>query len=183
MCIRDRLRSGTDPLPYPKLDFEIEAATDAISKGVSLQNDLVNKVVGRDAGFAPNDQLVLRVFKGNNELTKLIFDVVSTPLLPSNPSAFAHLQMQILPKDGTDADLTISAPLYANGPKPTTVELVDPRDLLDGIVRRRAIYQWRSFAGRAGTYRHALQKRAGSGATWIEPDLAEGWMVVGSEEA
>jgi len=47
-------------------------------------------------------------------------------------------------------------------------EIVDPRDLIDGLVRRRAVYMWRSFHHLKPTvsYYFALQKISGGGATW-----------------
>ncbi|MBR1252265.1 hypothetical protein JQ634_00950 [Bradyrhizobium sp. AUGA SZCCT0240] len=39
--------------------------------------------------------------------------------------------------------------LYANALEPTLVEIVDPRDMLDGLVRRRCTYLWRSYRAAA----------------------------------
>jgi hypothetical protein len=55
------------------------------------------------------------------------------------------------------------------------IEIVDPKDLLDGLVRRRAIYQWRIFSSQTQRLTYALQKISASGATWIESDLSGGW--------
>lgn len=75
----------------------------------------------------------------------------------------------------------IHAPLYADGPSADIIELVDPKDLLEGLVRRRAIYHWSSFASRSLLSAVALQKIAASGATWIEENTTSGWTELPSE--
>lgn len=176
-------RRVTDDVPV-SLTIETweNAAAPVLAKGLSLQGDLKLPPNASKPLLKPDDQLELTVRKGARTILKLVFDVVDTPLLPSNPSGIAQLRL-FAPdsnpedKDPEDKDLMLSAPLYANSPPPTIVEIVDPRDLLDGVVRRRAIYQWRSFAPRQGQFRNALQKVSGSGASWIEPDLAQGWVA------
>lgn len=90
-----------------------------------------------------------------------------------HPAGFACLQMV--------NNNRIHAPLYADGPLADIIELVDPKDLLEGLVRRRAIYHWSSFASRSLLSAVALQKIAASGATWIEENTTSGWTEPPSE--
>ncbi|WP_028022053.1 hypothetical protein [Enterovibrio calviensis] len=155
----------------------------------------------------PDDILELRVVlktassngKDNAKMhNQLFFDVVDKPLHPQNPSNFAMLQLSVIKEESEVKDTEkkdkkeqqekptekyqLSAPLYAASPSATILEIVDPQDLLDGIVRRRAIYQWRSFIPRQQTYLTTVQKIAASGSSWIDPDLAEGWIRVGEND-
>jgi len=55
------------------------------------------------------------------------------------------------------------------------------RFALDGLVRRRAVYMWRSFHHFKPTvsYYFCLQKISGGGATWLPASLTNGWIVIG----
>ena len=120
----------------------------------------------------PGDRVVIRIFaEPTTEVISLTFDVVLTAAYPGNPSGYALLSARM---DGSEV-LGVHAPLYASGPAPAMIEIVDRRDLLFGIVRRRAIYLWQLFAERDAPRRYALQKVNAVGASWIEPDLASGW--------
>ena len=130
------------------------------------------------AALLPEDQLVLRIFVGTATLIWLSFDVVTTPLYPANPARFAQLHLY-----EPDAGPILRAPLCSDSPPADVIELVDPRDLLDGLVRRRAIYQWIGFTRRSSPGRTAIQKISASGATWIEPDLTDGWPALTEPDA
>ncbi|WP_038966972.1 hypothetical protein [Bradyrhizobium diazoefficiens] len=111
-----------------------------------------------------------------------LLDVTERPQLPANTSAYALLRL-----DGADAAATraeprdgspgskLSVPLYARGAQPTLVELVDPREMVYGAVRRRAHYIWSTLVPRREGSAFALQKSAGVGATWLTGDLDEQW--------
>jgi len=110
-------------------------------------------------------------------LVSLLLDVVNRPTLPSNAAAFAVLALE-RPAGGA---ATVDTHLYAYGPEPAVIEIVDPRDLIDGLVRRRAVYMWRSFHHFKPTvsYYFALQKISGGGATWLPASLTIGWIGMG----
>jgi hypothetical protein len=76
----------------------------------------------------------------------LSIDISERPTLAADPSAFALLAVS----DPGQPQARVSATLYANAPEPTLIEIVDPRDLLDGLVRRRATYLWRSYQAFVG---------------------------------
>ncbi|MBL8340954.1 MAG: hypothetical protein JNL30_05740 [Rubrivivax sp.] len=126
----------------------------------------------------PGDQLALSVFVEGAEgvLVTLTLDVVEEPTLPANPSAFAVLALE----QAAGREATTGVALYANGPDATVIEIVDPRDLVEGLVRRRAVYQWRSFfaSERLGRLRFALQKVNAVGGSWL-PRLLGDWQVPG----
>ena len=130
------------------------------------------------------DQVKFTIWSGSGELKsrrrwlQITLDVVLTPLYPGNPSSFAFLcyQERSGAEDGGKIR-TVGTPLYSYGPEPAVNELVDPLDLIDGVVRRRATYLWRAFAEKDTGARFALQKINSVGGTWIENDLAEGWQA------
>ncbi|WP_170763690.1 hypothetical protein [Ruegeria lacuscaerulensis] len=126
----------------------------------------------------PGDRLTFRLFNEAAQLVSLAFNVVTRPLLPSNPAGFALLALDYATVLKPDA--RVAAPIYAPSPAAAEIELVDPRDLLDGIVRRRAIYQWRLFSdfprlNEDRKRRFALQKINSVGGSWLPSDLRFGW--------
>ena len=165
-----------------EIDWPIGAdATDVLSLSLDLQESLSLPEGSSEPLLMPKDELGISVLLANNFPFRMPFDVIDEPLLPANPSGFAQLQFnkKTLNEDNPkQTELSVSVPLYASSPPANLIEIVDPRDLLEGVVRRRAIYQWRSFVARSATVRNALQKVSASGSTWIETDLSEGWSVV-----
>jgi len=79
-------------------------------------------------------------------------------------------------------NVTVHTQVYANGPDAAVIEIVDPRDLIEGLVRRRASYLWRSFYFSRLRPRFALQKINGAGATWLPKYLALGWQKADLED-
>lgn len=141
---------------------------------------------GPRSALQSGDQLKLALFACESSastdqlipLVLLLLDVVDEPILPANPSAFAVLVMaNALTKSPSP---TVGVHLYANGPDATVIELVDPRDLIDGVVRRRAAYLWRSFHPftKDDTQHFALQKINAVGASWLPRQLNGGWIAL-----
>jgi len=134
--------------------------------------------------LAVGDQLVVTLVTDAGdeagELARLSFDIVARPLLPANPSAFAVLALRSAGDPLTPK--RVSVPLYASGPPARSVELVDPRDLIDGLVRRRAIYQWRGFEqltellAQPSMLRFAVQKINSVGGSWLPPAVESDWL-------
>lgn len=145
---------------------------------------LLSPTSQESAALQPGDQFRLDIVAGedgelvDNEgkrkapLISLLVDVVKVPNLPANPAAFAVLTML---NAETGSAVTVNTQVYANGPEAAVIEIVDPRDLIEGLVRRRAIYLWRSFHASRLRPRFALQKISGVGATWLPKNLARGW--------
>lgn len=135
---------------------------------------------GQAAALLPGDQLRLTMIaydtaapdpQKDTALVSLLLDVVAHPNLPANASAFALLHLEA----GTPARTGVH--LYANAPEPDGIEIVDPRDLIEGVVRRRAVYRWRSFQDLSPGPQHyfALQKINAVGGSWLPDKLGGGW--------
>ena len=140
-----------------------------------------------EPALAEKDRLTLRIAVGDDGLTlPLSFDVTNTPRYPANPSGYAVLRHDAWPGAEPDDPVqkSVSAPLYARGAVPSVIELVDPREMITGIVRRRAVYYWSGFVQmppRDGdTPRFALLKSSGNGAAWLENRVTEAWPALQS---
>ncbi|PSS62164.1 hypothetical protein C6558_23630 [Ensifer sp. NM-2] len=134
-----------------------------------------------EPALAPDDQLqlILRLARSDAQVVTLRFDVVSRPDMPANQSSFGILMLK---PDGN----SVPVHLFAPGPDAEIVELVDPLDLVEGVVRRRAIFQWRSFhraveletaSANLNPARFALQKGSGRGGTWLPSEVEDGWQA------
>ncbi len=152
---------------------------------VSFPQQLYLKATGTpgDVALMPEDRITIIFSIGNKWKIKLRFDVVDAPSLPGNPSAYCLLQLdgsKDWKKDDDGIDSVLSAPLYARGAMPTMTELVDPKEMVRGVVRRRAIYYWRSFVPKSTYYqtRFALQKSGRTGASWLPSDLDAEWVAL-----
>ncbi|MER9489611.1 hypothetical protein NKI50_27160 [Mesorhizobium sp. M0563] len=132
--------------------------------------------------LAPDDQLQLVLSTEGpkkHALVTLRFDVVVSPNMPANQSSFGIL---VLKPDGK----SVPVHLFAAGPEAAVIELVDPLELIEGVVRRRAIFQWRSFhhaqeldevPPAVNPARFALQKISGTGGTWLPGEVQGGWLA------
>jgi hypothetical protein len=135
------------------------------------------KPAGQEASsfvLQDKDRLKVTVTAGDFEIN-LTLDIVDRPLLPPNPSIY-HL-LSFHSEDGA-AD-RVHAPMQVTSPDPFLVELVDPEEMVTGIVRRRALYQWSGFAApENGSVRFALQKEFSTGAAWLGNDLVHHWLEI-----
>lgn len=155
------------------------------------------------AALQDADQVVLRVSaKADKESPDVVslqirFDITDRPDLPPNPSGYAVLRLDSVTKEDGLAVSEVSAPAYARGPAPDLVELVDPAEMQLGLVRRRAIYYWSTFEAKPSAPkpggaaqdafivnrpRYALMKSGAQGASWLEPNIAQGWQLADPAE-
>lgn len=107
--------------------------------------------------------------EGWGDPLKLSFEVTQDQFFPTNPSAMAFLRL-----DQSGIKPKLSAPLYAQSPTPTHIELVDPNDLFSGVARFRAIYQWLLFTPLdhgAIRPKYMVQKIDGNGGSYLPPEL------------
>ena len=170
-------RGKTDAFPiFPGLYFDESKQAFAL-KAAGIQGaqrsfhaatvDVAQLVLEGSTGRAlqKGDQLAVTISKGDQSapLAQLVIDIIDKPSFPGNPAAFALLALR-----ENSAEWCASAALYAQGPDPAVIEIVDPRDIIDGLVRRRALHLWRSFE--PGKPIMALQKIGDSGATWLPSD-------------
>lgn len=164
--------------------FRLTGAGRSVFHAMKLDCGLLRETDQSDEiALKPDDQLELEIVAGEWHVVTLRFDVVATPTIPANQSAFAILMLT------PDAD-AVPVHLYAAGPDASVLELVDPLDLVEGVVRRRAIFQWRSFhdaeeldrrGSRQDAARFALQKINGSGGSWLPREIEGGWLAPPSQ--
>jgi hypothetical protein len=139
------------------------------------------------AALRPGDQLQLTLMAYNTKkpteadttLVSLLLDVVAQPYLPANPAGFAILLLRGHTIAKTNS-ASVGVHMYANGPEASQIEIVDPRDMIEGLVRRRAVYYWRSFydLGHGPAHYFALQKINAVGGSWLPDQLESGWQAV-----
>ncbi|WP_353646190.1 hypothetical protein [Mesorhizobium sp. WSM2239] len=194
MAIRaERRRPGTNtavqldlipPDPNAEADFAIMSQSLYLYKIKNVDENLGERPL------IAGDRLSIRLELGEGEAKEqaiLRFDVVEKPRFPSNPAAFAFKSfLWEDKKHGAAADnlrRQLSVPLYARLAEPSVIELVDPRDMLRGIVRRRAIYYWRDFLQPSAdglNCRFALMKSGRTGATWLPNSIDDDWALLDS---
>ncbi len=105
----------------------------------------------------------------------LVLDIADRPLLPPNPAIYHLLSLH----EEQDKPDRVHAPMQVTSPDPFLVQLVDPKDMVNGIVRRRALFQWNGFSSREkGLKRFALQKEASTGAAWLGDDMKLHWREI-----
>jgi hypothetical protein len=159
-----------DPEPV-RLLLDKEAATPEPSK--LYQRSLLDLQIpseGEDpipASLRPGDALLFQLVIGEGKesaTASLTVQIVANPVIPVPEAAYALLRWQ-----GTEDDPTVECVRFAWSPQPSRVELVCAQDLRTGVVRRRAVYQWRDSA-RPGTLigdGYAVQKITQSGSTHV----------------
>jgi hypothetical protein len=137
--------------------------------------------------FQAGDILMLRVSVMNGTvrpraLVSLAFNLLATPEFIPNPASFALLTLdgwrhKVDGPDWKPGAIQVGVALYTDHPTPSHIELVDPLDLLDGVVRYRATYYWRTFSpgALAGSRRYALQKINAVGGTWLPDEPQVDW--------
>ncbi|MBX4899823.1 hypothetical protein HJA83_00395 [Rhizobium bangladeshense] len=140
------------------------------------------------------DQIVITADLAVAHLNCSLF-VTERPEITPNPSAYAFLRLdearqssstKTISDDGNEptqstigsVDAKLSVPLFARGAMPTLLELVDPREMVYGLVRCRANYVWQTMLPTASESMFALQKISGVGATWLPADLEREWQSV-----
>ncbi|MDP5134218.1 MAG: hypothetical protein NWQ54_25325 [Paraglaciecola sp.] len=159
------------------LEFSAKADTEAVA---NLDCALLQRkdAAGKWQSFQlqVGDKLELApTAKGHkwDEALRLTFDVTQDPMFPANSAGLAFLRL-----DRSGEQPQLSAPLFAQSPTPTLIELIDPRDLFSGIARFRAIYQWLLFTPRetgAVLPKFMIQKIDGNGGSYL-PTLLDQWI-------
>lgn len=187
-----RRRPGEDkaePLDFPPLSGEvdddweknlpftcIEGDDSSATVGVLLSELRLRNPEASGPPLEPGDRLEARAKEGLLSI-RLRFDVVTRPNLPENATFYGVHKLEY-DKDNTDTAI-MSVPISGFGLAPTTIELVDPRELLRGSVRRRANYVWQMFENRqseASERIYALQKRTLIGASWLPSAIETDWV-------
>jgi hypothetical protein len=121
------------------------------------------------SSLRPDDVLLLQlsIEEGSKKLNlRLTVNVVEEPVIPAPEAAYALLRWQ--QRAGKDE---VECVRFAWSPPPNRVELVCAQDLHTGIVRRRAVFQWRDSVRPGWPSAYVVQKLTQTGATHI-PEFA-----------
>jgi hypothetical protein len=133
------------------------------------------------ASLRPDDVLLLhlRIEGGVTPLDlRLAVNVVAAPVIPAPEAAYALLRWQ-----QNDGQQEVECVRFAWSPQPSRVELICAQDLRTGVVRRRAVFQWRDSV-RPGTLigqGYAVQKIAQTGSTHVPGAQTDSMHVPGAE--
>lgn len=134
----------------------------------SLTSSLVN---GGHPPLQAGDSLVftLSVTSSVGRVTKddqvsVTVTIVEKPVNPVPEAGYALL------RQGKDA--SVECVRFAFGPKASRIELLDPEDLKQQVVRRRAIFRWFDSRRVGGEYVDVLQKITTLGSTHF-PEFSE----------
>jgi hypothetical protein len=145
-------------------NLRIRRREDAIANSIALQPDdkLRIKLIPVDHGQVWKDY---KLPETTQVLVQLDVDIVAEPVIPDPEAAYALLRHQRL-----NGQEQVECVRFAWAPNASRIELVAASDLLQGVVRRRALFQWRDVT-RAGTLDgYAVQKIARTGATHVPLD-------------
>jgi hypothetical protein len=102
-------------------------------------------------------------------LVQIDVDIVADPVIPAPEAAYALLRQQTL--GGMEQ---VECTRFASGPNASRIELIAKDDLLVGVVRRRAVFQWRDVARTDTATGYAVQKIVTNGATHIPIEWEKG---------
>lgn len=138
---------------------ELMAAHSPLSSGETLQLQLtVKNNLPSQSGFANVVGIAV-----------LNLDIVDEPVIPNTRSAYGLLRKEA---DVDTGEGPVECRRFAWGPNASRIEMVDPDDLLQEIVRRRAVFRWtdtvRPRQGKRVQYR--IQKISPNGSTHF-PDF------------
>ena len=92
----------------------------------------------------------------------LSIPIVAKSVIPVPSAGYALLRKY---QDPTTPISPVECVRFAFSPAPTRIELVDPNDLHQQLVRRRAVFQWQDTVRIGRAYTYAIQKIATGGST------------------
>lgn len=149
-------------------ELDVKLLPQRFSPGVLLDFSLPKWITGNKAPFAEGEalQLVLRLrnkppgepdFNVQVGQIVLTLDIVLEPVIPVPPAAYGLLRHR---NTGT-----VDCPRFAWSPAASRIEMVNPDDLLQEIVRRRAIFHWTDSIRPGQQIQYQVQKIAAGGST------------------
>lgn len=117
----------------------------------------------------PGDRIVL-ILKTSNPISdnevRLVLHVVSDPVTPPPEAGYALLRQL-----GSFPLAPVECVRFAWSPSAGRIDLVDPRDLLREVARRRAVFAWRAtqreLRSDENDPRYAIQKLTPNGSTIV----------------
>lgn len=113
--------------------------------------------------FAPGDALLVSLtVPGVGQALSLRLDIVAKPVLPTPEAGYALLRRVALATGPV-----VDCARFAWAPTASRIELVNPDDLQQEIVRRRAVFHWLDAARAVPSPKYEVQKITFSGSTHI----------------
>ncbi len=106
-----------------------------------------------------------------SETVSLTVNIVDAPVIPVPEAAYAVLRRQQVPVAGGGLEAQVECVRFAWAPAASRIELICADDLRTGMVRRRAVFQWRDVV-RPNTLtgnQYSVQKITLTGATHFPP--------------
>jgi outer membrane protein OmpA-like peptidoglycan-associated protein len=118
-------------------------------------------------GLTPQAQLgdvllVSLTMPGLEQALSLRLDIVAKPVLPTPEAGYALLR-----RAESAEGLVVECARFAWAPAASRIELVNPDDLQQEIVRRRAVFHWLDAVRPITSPKHEIQKITFSGSTYI----------------
>jgi hypothetical protein len=106
-------------------------------------------------------------------LVQLDLTIVAAAVDPMPEAAYALLRDAGRRGTATEPDNQgVECVRFAHGPEPTRIDLINGRELLLGVARRRAVFLWRDMVRYGLRHGYAVQKWSSNGATHI-PERSE----------
>jgi hypothetical protein len=152
----------------PAVDVKLFRRRDGVEStiggapAIQLQPNEAAQVELASFPLIPGDLFVVKLLTGTVTVLELAVPIVSEPVIPPPPAAYALLRAESA--DGGQLAAVATA-RFAWNPPATRIELVDVADLTTPNVRRRGVFQWEDTIRHASATRHAIQKIHVTGAT------------------
>lgn len=149
--------------------IKLELPSDMASNLSALTHNEVRTIELAQLPLKVGDDLLLRVFNGNQAALDLLIPIVAEAVIPPPPAAYAVLRAEPSPRDGVPKPVRTAR--FAWHSPATRIDLLDPADLTRAFVHRRAVFQWSDTIRRRketvtpAPRRHAIQKVHSTGAT------------------
>jgi hypothetical protein len=119
-----------------------------------------------DETLLPGDALVLSLTLDppGDKVKPLVLSIpiVSESVIPVPAAGYALLRKY---QDPATPISPVECARFAFSPAPTRIELVNPNDLHQQLVRRRAVFQWQDTVRVGRKYSYAIQKVTTGGST------------------
>jgi hypothetical protein len=160
-------------------DATTDGEMQVLSPGELLSINLLDLRVGNALALQPDDKLRIKLMATSDtsgwgvyqipphvnpedSIVQIDVDIVAEPVIPAPEAAYALLRQQTV-----GGEVQVECTRFAWGPNASRIELISKDDLSVGVVRRRAVFQWRDVARSGAVIGYALQKIATNGATHI----------------
>ncbi len=157
---------------------KLRANSITVTRNSLASINLGDYIVNNKLMLSPGDTLLLELDLNKTDMSDdrlkvfLSVQITDQPIIPAPEAGYALLRWQNI--TGRDE---VECVRFAWSPSASRIELIAAQDLLDSMVRRRAVFQWRDSI-RPGIARYTIQKIAANGSTFVPEE--NDWRVVGS---